>query len=117
MTKLLPYRPQGGESLPIYNIGQADSKQAIFLGSSAAEGITSPDLARVAIFICDNPVFYERDATPTIPTAEETSGSAWYVPADKMEGDSGLVGGTSTLNFIRSLATNTIITIYFFNYQ
>lgn len=107
----------GGESLPIYNIGQADSRQAIFLGGAGSENITAPTAARVAIFICDNPVFYERDSAAVIPTTEVTSGGSWYVPADRIDGDSGLDGGSSTLNFIRALATDTIVTIYFFNDQ
>lgn len=122
MAKLVSYN-RGDGNIALFNLSDADSKQTIFLGSGTAETLVRPALSRSVLMRADNPFFYEINNTPVVPTADETSGSSIYMPADSWEGDhwfesmalGGLAQLPTNLQFIRKNAVDTIITLLFYN--
>lgn len=122
MTKLVSYN-RGDGNIALFNLSDADTAQTIFLGSGTAETLVRPATARAVLMRADNPFFYEIDNTPVVPTAEETSGSSIYMPADSWEGDhwyeamatGGLASLPTDLRFIRKNAVDTIITLLFYS--
>ena len=115
MAKLSPY-DRGAGPISVFNLTEADSIQNVFLGAGTIESITIPAAAQLVIFRADNPFYYQIDDDPVVPSDEITSDGSIYIPENQWDGDNWEnEGRPTTVRFIRALATDTIITVLFYD--
>ena len=79
MAKLNPYQTREGP-FAAFNEFDAVAKVAS-TAASTAENIAVPDEAQVVCLQSDSDIWYEADATASIPSADAASGSSIYLPA------------------------------------